>query len=94
MALPETAGVPWRPRMDAGRLRMISRTWTVSTVVQAVPMLATAVLLLFPNNGKDEVKVLSKGEGVYVATVKRAVATEVAKATLGFAVTVAGVRKE
>jgi len=33
--------------MDAGRLRLISRSWTVSTVVQAVPMLATAVLLLF-----------------------------------------------
>ena len=45
--LPETAAVPWRPRMDAGRLRLISRSWTVSTVVQAVPMLATAVLLLF-----------------------------------------------
>ena len=47
MALPETAAVPWRPRMDAGRLRLIARSWTVSTVVQAVPMLATAVLLLF-----------------------------------------------
>src|SRR3954447_10632180 len=46
-ALPETAAVPWRPRMDAGRLRLIGRSWTVSTVVQAVPMLATAVLLLF-----------------------------------------------
>lgn len=53
-----------------------------------------AVLLLFPNNGKDDVKVLSKGEGVYVATVKRAIATDGAKSTLGFAVTVAGVRKE
>ena len=54
-----------------------------------------AVLLLWPNNGKDTgVKVVSKGEGVYVATIKRAVATEDAKTTLGFAVTVAGVRKE
>src|SRR3954452_23959121 len=33
--------------MDAGRLRRIGRSWTVSTVVQAVPMLATAALLLF-----------------------------------------------
>jgi hypothetical protein len=47
VALPETAAVPWRPRVDAGRLRLIARSWTVSTVVQAVPMLATAVLLLF-----------------------------------------------
>jgi hypothetical protein len=54
-----------------------------------------AVLLLWPNNGKDAgVKVVNKGEGVFVATVKRAVATEDAKTTLGFAVTVAGVRKE
>ena len=54
-----------------------------------------AVLLLWPNNGTDAgVKVISKGEGVFVATIKRAVATEGAKTTLGFAVTVAGVRKE
>jgi hypothetical protein len=54
-----------------------------------------AVLLLWPNNGKDaSVKVVSKGDGVFVATVKRAVATDDAKTTLGFAVTVAGVRKE
>ena len=39
--------MPWRPRMDAGRLRLIGRSWTVSTVVQAVPMLATAMILLF-----------------------------------------------
>lgn len=54
-----------------------------------------AVLLLWPNNGKDAgVKVVSKGEGVYVATIKRSVAADGAKTTLGFAVTVAGVRKE
>jgi hypothetical protein len=54
-----------------------------------------AVLLLWPNNGKDAgVKVVSKGDGVFVATVKRAVAADDAKTTLGFAVTVAGVRKE
>jgi hypothetical protein len=45
--LPETAGVPWRPRVDAARLRVIGRTWTATTVAQAVPMVATAVLLLF-----------------------------------------------
>ncbi len=54
-----------------------------------------AVLLLWPNNGKDVgVKVLDKGNGVWVATVKRPVVAGDAKATLGFAVTVAGVRKE
>ena len=54
-----------------------------------------AVLLLWPNNGKDVgVSVVDKGDGVYVATVRRAVATEDAKATLGFAVTVMGARKE
>jgi hypothetical protein len=54
-----------------------------------------AVLLMWPNNGKDTgVKVLSKGEGVYVATVKRPVAAGELKTTLGFAITVAGARKE
>jgi hypothetical protein len=54
-----------------------------------------AVLLLWPNNGKDAgTKVVSKGDGVCVATARRPVATDDAKATLGFAVTVAGVRKE
>lgn len=54
-----------------------------------------AVLLLWPNNGRDAtVKVLDKGNGVLVATVKRPVAAGEAKAMLGFAVTVAGVRKE
>lgn len=54
-----------------------------------------AVLLLWPNNGKDVgVKVLGKGDGVYVATIRRPLATGAGAATLGFAVTVAGVRKE
>jgi hypothetical protein len=54
-----------------------------------------AVLLLWPNNGKDAgVKVIDKGNGVLVATVKRAVVAGDSKTTLGFAVTVAGVRKE
>ncbi len=54
-----------------------------------------AVLLLWPNNGKDaSVKIVSKGNGVYVATLKRTVVAEDKKTQLGFAVTVAGVRKE
>lgn len=55
-----------------------------------------AVLLMWPNNEKDAtVKVVGKGEGVYVALIKRAVvADDNRKTTLGFAVTVAGVRKE
>jgi hypothetical protein len=54
-----------------------------------------AVLLLWPNNGKDEgVKIIDKGEGVLVALVKRSVAAGEMKTMLGFAVTVAGVRKD
>jgi hypothetical protein len=54
-----------------------------------------AVLLLWPHNGKDDaVKVLDKGDGVRVATIRRPVAAENQKTSLGFAVTVAGVRKE
>jgi hypothetical protein len=44
--LPETAAVHWRPRMDAARLRLIGRSWAASTIFQAVPMVATAVVLL------------------------------------------------
>lgn len=47
------------------------------------------------NNGKDAtVKVVNKGDGVYVANIKRTLATENQKTTLGFAITIAGVRKE
>lgn len=54
-----------------------------------------AVLLLWPNIGKDDaVKVLDKGNAVSVATIKRPVVAGEAKATLGFAITIAGVRKE
>jgi hypothetical protein len=54
-----------------------------------------AVLLLWPNNGKDAgVKVLDKGNGVMVATLKRPVTTDGGKTMLGFAITVAGVRKQ
>jgi hypothetical protein len=54
-----------------------------------------AVLLLWPHHTKDDaVKVLDKGDGVWVATTRRAVAAGELKTTLGFAVTVAGVRKE
>jgi hypothetical protein len=54
-----------------------------------------AVLLLWPNQDKeDAVKIVAKGEGVLVATIKRPVASGTMKTTLGFAVTVAGVRKE
>jgi hypothetical protein len=44
--LPEIAAVHWRPRMDAGRLRLIGWAWTASTLVQVVPMLALAAILV------------------------------------------------
>jgi hypothetical protein len=55
-----------------------------------------AVLLKWPYDGKESgAKVAGKGDGVFVATLRRAVVTEEGrKAALGFAVTVAGVRKE
>ena len=46
-SLPETAAVHWRPRMDEERLRLKGLAWTASGVFQAVPMLATAGLMLF-----------------------------------------------
>jgi hypothetical protein len=54
-----------------------------------------AVLLLWPNNAQDNgVKVIDKGNGVVVATLKRPVSAEGQPGSLGFAVTIAGVRKE
>jgi hypothetical protein len=45
-ALPETAAVYWRPRLDARRLRTRERWWTVSTLSHVVPFVGTAALLL------------------------------------------------
>jgi hypothetical protein len=44
--LPETAAVHWRPRVDAGRLRLLGWSWTASTLVQVLPMLALALILV------------------------------------------------
>ena len=45
-ALPETAAVYWRPRLDAARLRRRGRIWTLSTLAHSLPFLATAALLI------------------------------------------------
>src|SRR2546423_136363 len=44
--LPEVAGVHWRARMDASRLRMLGRLWTATTVAHVVPFLAAAAGLM------------------------------------------------
>jgi hypothetical protein len=46
-ALPETAGVYWRPRIDARRLELRGRLWTASTFAHTVPWLLMAALLLY-----------------------------------------------
>jgi hypothetical protein len=43
--LPELAGVYWRPRADARRLRRADRVWTATTVAHELPFLATAAVL-------------------------------------------------
>jgi hypothetical protein len=54
-----------------------------------------AVLLLFPHHAKDDgPKVVDKGNGVWVVSVRRAVAAGETKTTLGFGITVAGVWKQ
>ncbi len=45
--LPETAGVYWRPRVDARRLRVSGRYWTVTTFAHTVPWLVMSALLLY-----------------------------------------------
>jgi hypothetical protein len=44
-ALPETAGVYWRPRVDAARLRTRGRLWTLTALAHSVPFALTAILL-------------------------------------------------
>ncbi|MDQ3850355.1 MAG: hypothetical protein M3296_07060, partial [Actinomycetota bacterium] len=45
--LPETAHVPWRPRVDDARLRRIGALWTLTTVAHVVPFVAGAAVLLW-----------------------------------------------
>jgi hypothetical protein len=45
-ALPELAGVPWRPRIDARRLDRGDARWTLTTLAHVVPFLAAAAFLL------------------------------------------------
>ncbi len=47
--LNETAGVYWRPRVDAQRLRTAGRIWTATTVAHTIPWLLMAGLLLYLN---------------------------------------------
>jgi len=44
--LPEVAGVHWRARMDARRLRTLGRWWTATTVAHVVPFIAAALVLV------------------------------------------------
>jgi hypothetical protein len=45
--LPETAAVPWRPRVDAARLRRRGRLWTLTTVAHVVPFLLAGSVLVW-----------------------------------------------
>ena len=45
-ALAELGQVPWRQRTDERYLRRYSRTWTVWTILYAIPFPAAAVVLL------------------------------------------------
>ena len=44
-ALPEVAGVHWRARVDAARLRRTGRAWTATTVAHVVPFVGAGVVL-------------------------------------------------
>ncbi len=45
-ALPETAAVPWRTRVDGARLRQRGALWTATTAAHVVPFVAAGVLLV------------------------------------------------
>lgn len=44
-ALPEAAALYWRPRVDARRLTVRGRLWTLTTLAHSAPFAATAGLL-------------------------------------------------
>jgi hypothetical protein len=44
-ALPELAGVAWRPRVTAASLSRVGRLWTLSTTAHAVPFVVAAAVL-------------------------------------------------
>jgi len=44
-ALPELAGVHWRPRADARRLRRSGALWTLTTVAHVVPFVGAGIAL-------------------------------------------------
>jgi len=46
-ALPELATVPWRPPIDAARLRRWERLWTLWTVALTIPFVAAGVVLIW-----------------------------------------------
>jgi hypothetical protein len=46
-ALPETAAVYWRPRVDADALARRGRLWTLTTVAHTVPYLVASAFLLW-----------------------------------------------
>ncbi len=46
-ALPETAGVYWRPRVDADRLARRGRVWTLTTVAHTIPYLIASGVLFW-----------------------------------------------
>ncbi len=45
--LPEAEALYWRPRVDAQRLKLQGRLWTLSATFHVVPFLATAALLMW-----------------------------------------------
>ena len=46
--LPETAAVPWRPRMDVARLRTLTRAWKLTTLGTSATSLPAPLLCLQP----------------------------------------------
>jgi hypothetical protein len=48
-ALPETAAVHWRPRVDDARLRRVGALWTLTTAAHVVPFVGAAALLMLLN---------------------------------------------
>ena len=94
-ALPELAGVYWRPRVSEATLRRSAQLWTVTTVAHTVPLVAVAALLAVLNPITMPVSLillahawiipeLYAARGTNVLTPRRSVPTESERVAVGF----------
>jgi hypothetical protein len=94
-ALPELAGVYWRPRVSEATLRRSAQLWTLTTVAHTIPLVAVAAVLVVLNPITLPVSLillahawiipeLYAARGANVLTPRRPAQTEPERVAVGF----------